>query len=70
LQFQQFVGRPDLEDAFYEGLGREFSASDIAYLALERIYQAVSTVVWAKGIGDTDFEEQGRLMIDQLVVRP
>lgn len=69
LQFQQFVGRPDLEEAFHDGLGRDLDALDIKILELERIYQAVSTVVWANGIGDAGFEEHGRQMIDRLVDR-
>lgn len=69
LQFQQFVGRPDLEEAFHDGLGRDLDALDIEILELERIYQAVSTVVWANGIGDAGFEEHGRQMIDRLVDR-
>lgn len=67
LQSQQFAERPDLAAAFATGLGREFGEEDIEVLELEWMYQAITTVVWAHGIGDSAFEEHGRRMIARIM---
>jgi tRNA A-37 threonylcarbamoyl transferase component Bud32 len=70
LRNQQFVGHPELEDAFFAGLGQPLSAigaADAAALTLETIKQGVSTVVWANKIGDADFTEHGRGMISRFL---
>jgi Ser/Thr protein kinase RdoA (MazF antagonist) len=66
LYVQQWIGRPDLRDAFYAGYGRTPSASDIALLRCYVAYSAVSTIVWASAHGDPDFEEQGRRTLAEL----
>lgn len=67
LRHQQFVGRPDLSDAFDEGLGRPLSSDDRELLLLETIREAVGTVVWAHRIGDAPFEEHGRTMVERIL---
>lgn len=67
LQHQQFVGHPELEEAFFAGLGRHVEPQDGAILRLENLMQAVTTVVWAHGIGDSRFEDAGRTMITRIL---
>ena len=67
MQHQQFLVDPALEPAFFEGLGREFTEEDRLVLRLEHFSQALGTIVWAHGIGDFDFEEQGRRMLARIV---
>ncbi|WP_041812249.1 aminoglycoside phosphotransferase family protein [Rhodococcus jostii] len=67
LQSQQFMGRPDLEEAFLAGLGRDLTASDVETLDLEWMHQAIATVVWAHNMGDAEFEEHCRWMLDKSV---
>jgi aminoglycoside phosphotransferase (APT) family kinase protein len=67
LQHQQFLVDPALEVAFFEGLGRELADVDRVVLRLENFAQALGTIVWAHGIGDSAFEEHGRRMLARLV---
>jgi tRNA A-37 threonylcarbamoyl transferase component Bud32 len=73
LRNQQFVGRPELADAFFAGLGLPLSAlgeADAAALTLETIEQSVGTVVWATKIGAADFADHGRGMITRFLDEP
>lgn len=70
LHSQQFVEREPLVEAFFSGLQRELTAEDADAFQLERIQQAVGTVVWAHGINDEDFEEHGRQMIRTILQEP
>ncbi|WP_051421674.1 phosphotransferase family protein [Paenarthrobacter nicotinovorans] len=70
LSHQQFLGQERLSQAFYEGLGRVIeSAQDRILWRLENLNQAVATVVWAHGIGDEDFEQQGIAMVARVLSR-
>jgi Ser/Thr protein kinase RdoA (MazF antagonist) len=66
LSHQQFVGRPELEAAFYDGLGKMVGPEETDLWRLENLNQAVGTVVWANQVGDTAFEQAGRAMVDRL----
>lgn len=65
LNHQQFVKRPDLEEAFYLGLGKKVEAPEADIFLLENLNQAISTVVWAHQIGDYAFERSGVAMVDR-----
>ena len=67
LHHQQFLGRPDLEAAFYAGYGRGVGAAETDIWRLENLNQAVGTVLWAHQIADADFEQQGRDMVERLL---
>lgn len=67
LSHQQFVKRPDLEEAFYSGLGKKVEAPDADIFQLENLNQAISTVVWAHQIGDEAFERSGVEMVDRIL---
>ncbi len=54
-----------LRDAFFGGLGFEPAPEDAAVHHLERLGMAVGTVVWAHEIGDFEFEEEGRRMLER-----
>ena len=63
LQNQQFLGHPELAEAFMDGLGRTLATEDLEILRLETLRESVGTVVWAHRIGDKEFEDHGRQMI-------
>lgn len=63
LKNQQWLGRPDLEEAFMAGYGQPLTNTDMKVFTAESILQAVGTVVWAHDIGDGDFEQVGRTML-------
>lgn len=67
LQNQQFLGHPELEEAFMQGLGRTLTEEDSELLALETLTESLGTVVWANRIGDREFEEHGRRMIARVL---
>jgi len=67
LRNQQFVGHPELEQAFMDGLSRTLTEADLEMLALETVSESLGTVVWAHGIGDQEFEEHGRRMIARIL---
>ncbi|WP_026555018.1 phosphotransferase family protein [Arthrobacter sp. 35W] len=67
LTHQQFVERPDLEDAFYAGLGMKVEAPDEDIWRLENLNQAISTVVWGHQIGDAAFERSGVGMVERVL---
>jgi Ser/Thr protein kinase RdoA (MazF antagonist) len=67
LQNQQFTGHPERERAFMDGLGRAVEGEDTELLAIESLRQGLGTVVWAHGIRDQGFEEQGRTMITRFL---
>ena len=67
MRFKDFVSRPDLEHALLDGLGLEPTADELDAQRLEDVSEAIGTVVWAHGIGDGDFEDHGRRMIDRVL---
>jgi hypothetical protein len=66
LSHRQFLGRPDLADAFHHGLGRHVPA-DTDMWRLENLNQAIGTVVWAHQVGDAAFEQSGRDMVERVL---
>lgn len=65
LSHQQFLARPGLAAAFYEGLGKDVSSdTELALWRLENVNQAIGTVVWAHHVGDSAFELHGLEMVD------
>jgi hypothetical protein len=67
LSHQQFVGRPGLEAAFYDGLGKTIGPDDAGVWRLENLNQAIGTVVWANQVGDSAFEQSGRTMVARVL---
>jgi hypothetical protein len=67
LSHQQFVGRPGLAAAFYDGLGKVVGPADAVIWRLENLNQAIGTVVWANQVGDTAFEQAGRAMVERVL---
>ena len=61
LAAQQFLGRPELERAFFAGYGGD--PRDPVTWRMIRIREAVGTAVWAHQVGDHAFESQGHRMI-------
>lgn len=59
-------GRPDLEDAFWEGYGRVPGADEQALIAAVRALYAVGTVVWGRSHDDAPFEAWGRTVLARL----
>jgi aminoglycoside phosphotransferase len=67
LQHQQFVGHPDLESAFLDGMDRRLTEHDLAVLEMETVQASVGTIVWAHRIHDGVFERQGREMVARIL---
>jgi len=67
LQHQQFLGRPDLEHAFLDGMKRRLTETDLAVLAMETLQASVGTIVWAHGTNDGAFEQHGRDMVARIL---
>ncbi len=68
LSHQQLLARPELAEAFYEGLGRVITTGQEQQLwTLENLNQAVGTVVWAHRVGDPEFERQGVEMVARVL---
>ncbi|MCT9868832.1 phosphotransferase [Paenarthrobacter aurescens] len=68
LSHQQFLGRPGLQAAFHEGLGRVVTTEQERHLwTLENLNQSVGTVLWAHQVGDFVFEQQGVDMVDRVL---
>jgi tRNA A-37 threonylcarbamoyl transferase component Bud32 len=61
LAAQQWRSRPDLEEAFLDGYGRD--PREEATWALVQLSEAVGTAAWAYQVGDERFEEQGHRML-------
>jgi Ser/Thr protein kinase RdoA (MazF antagonist) len=67
LQHQQFVGRPDLVEAFFAGYGHGPATFDPDVSALEHLLQSLGTVVWAHTMRDTEFEAHGHRMVGRVL---
>jgi len=67
MQHQQFLGRPDLEVAFMDGMKRRLTETDLAVLGLETLQASVGTIVWAHRIHDGAFEQHGREMVARVL---
>lgn len=69
LHHQIFPTRPDLADALFEDASWDFAypvpAEDRDGWLIENLLQSVATVVWATGVGDLSFADQGRIMLDR-----
>lgn len=65
LATQQFLGRPDLEAAFFEAYGPDPREPGAWFRS--RVRDAVSTAAWALGVGDESFERQGLRMVADAV---
>ncbi|UYO98313.1 aminoglycoside phosphotransferase family protein [Microbacterium sp. M28] len=61
LDAQQWRGRPDLEQAFFEGYGEDPRDPDL--WRWDRLKEAVGTACWAFQVGEEDFEAQGHRML-------
>lgn len=69
LEHQQFMGHPELREAFVAGMGRSPDPGAEDDLGegwnLENLMQSLATVVWATGIGDLRFADHGRSMLER-----
>lgn len=61
LAVQQWRGRPELEQAFLDGYGRDPRSAPSWRIDL--LQEAVGTAVWAFQVGDAAFEDQGHRML-------
>ena len=63
LARQEWLGRPDLEEAFLSGYGGD--PRETAAWQRTLLREAIGTAVWAYQVGDEPFEAQGHQMIAQ-----
>lgn len=61
LAAQQWVGRPDLERAFFAGYGHD--PRDPVVWRMDRLREAIGTACWAFQVGDEEFEAQAHRML-------
>lgn len=61
-----WLGRPDLEAAFWRGYGSAPDAATHDRWRLVRGVQAATTVAWARAHGDEAFEAAGRAALERL----
>ena len=65
---RQWVGQPDLEDAFVAGYGDDLRTSPTWPATLLR--EAVGTAVWAHQVGEHAFEAHGHRLIERCLNHP
>ncbi|MEU6172382.1 aminoglycoside phosphotransferase family protein [Streptantibioticus parmotrematis] len=66
LCHQVWPHRPDLRQEFMAGYGRDFTEAERAQLELCGVHHAMTTIVWAREVGDADFERVGRDVLTRL----
>jgi Ser/Thr protein kinase RdoA (MazF antagonist) len=59
-------GRPELEQAFFEGYGRALSERERAQLGAMGALHALSTVVWSRDHQDAEYERHGWRLLASL----
>jgi Ser/Thr protein kinase RdoA (MazF antagonist) len=59
MQHEEWQGRPDLREAFFDGYGRALSDSEQRMLSCIGAVAAVTTILWARAHGDESFEQHG-----------
>ncbi|GGK71907.1 hypothetical protein GCM10011509_20640 [Ornithinimicrobium pekingense] len=67
LAGREWVGRPDLEEAFLDGYGSDPRPRGLWRATLLR--EAVGTAVWAYRVGDHAFEEHGLRLLEEALER-
>jgi Ser/Thr protein kinase RdoA (MazF antagonist) len=66
MRSAEWLGRPDLRDAFFDGYGRTLTDVEEETLACVGAYAAATTILWARAHGDERFEEHGRRTLADL----
>lgn len=66
LWFAEWVGHPELRDAFLDGYGRALTTDEVAIIQAHAAFQAGGTVVWSTEHGDPAFERTGRDLLARL----
>ena len=66
LWFAEWVGHPQLRDAFFDGYGRALTPDEIATVEARGAFQAGGTIVWSIEHGDPAFEQTGRDLLSRL----
>jgi hypothetical protein len=66
MRHQEWRGRPDLRDAFFDGYGRRLTAAEEQTLACIGAVAAVTTILWARAHADEEFERHGRRTLEHL----
>jgi Ser/Thr protein kinase RdoA (MazF antagonist) len=57
---REWVDRPELRDAFFDGYGRAPDERELAAIEALAALAHVSTIVWATEVGDEPFADEGR----------
>jgi hypothetical protein len=59
MQHQEWRGRPDLREAFFDGYGRALSDTEERMLTCIGAVAAVTTILWARAHASESFEQHG-----------
>ena len=66
LWWREWIDRPDLAEAHFEGYGRAPSDDEIAMLMATSAAGHITQIVWATRHGDADFAEAGRQHLQKM----
>lgn len=63
----EWRGRPDLAEAFYDGYGQQMDTDELEVFGAVAAIAAFTTIVWAAEHEDTAFGEHGRARLAELI---
>lgn len=66
MVFAEWIDRPELAEAFFDGYGRRLSDDETALLTYRGALQAMGTVIWAREHGDPGYEQHGWRLLDRV----
>ena len=61
-----WIGRPDLTEAFFEGYGRSFTPAEEQQRLVGHVLYALVAIVWGEEVGYHGFAAEGRLALAHL----
>jgi hypothetical protein len=66
MRHQEWRGRPDLREAFFDGYGRTLTGDEEQALDCIGAVAALTTILWARSHGAGPFEQHGRQTLERL----
>ena len=66
MWWREWLDRPDLRDAFFEGYGRQLDETETAGLRANSARGHVVQIIWATRHGDLPFADEGRAQLARL----
>lgn len=66
LWWRDWLGRPDLREAFFDGYGRHPTEIEETAVVAASVLGHITTIVWGTQNGDLDFAERGRRALREI----